>query len=71
MKERFETCRSWETALAIAQPVPGFRMSLHAQGRIKSICVKSHNDALRGVRLVDRESIDLFMESLHEVVPRI
>jgi hypothetical protein len=44
---------------------------LLAQGRIKSICVKSHNDALRGVRLVDRESIDLFMESLHEVVPRI
>ena len=42
-----------------------------AQGRIRSISVKSHNDALRGVRLVDRVSIDLFMESLHEVVPRI
>ena len=37
------------------------------QGRIKSICLKSRNDALRGVRLVDRESIDLFMQSLQEV----
>jgi hypothetical protein len=44
---------------------------LLAQGRIKSICVKLHNDASRGVRLVDRESIDLFMESLNDVVPRI
>src|SRR5580700_3134804 len=44
---------------------------LLAQGRIKSICLKSRNDALRGVRLVDRESIDLFMQSLHQVVPRI
>jgi hypothetical protein len=35
---------------------------LMAKGRIKSICLKSHNKALRGVRLVDRESIDLFME---------
>ena len=41
---------------------------LLAQGRIKSICLKSHNNALRGVRLVDKESIDLFMESLQEVV---
>ena len=41
---------------------------LLAQGRIKSICLKSHNNALRGVRLVDKESIDLFMESLREVV---
>jgi hypothetical protein len=41
---------------------------LMAKGRIKSICLKSHNKALRGVRLVDRESIDLFMESLTEVV---
>ena len=32
--------------------------------RIKSICLKSRNNTLRGVRLVDRESIDLFMESL-------
>jgi hypothetical protein len=41
---------------------------LLAQGRIKSICLKSHNNALRGVRLADKESIDLFMESLKEVV---
>src|SRR6516225_6425108 len=27
---------------------------LFAQGRIKSICLKSHTGALRGVRLVDR-----------------
>jgi hypothetical protein len=40
---------------------------LLAQGRIKSICLKSRNDALRGVRLVDRESIDLFIQSLQEV----
>jgi hypothetical protein len=44
---------------------------LLAQGRIKSICLKSHNNALRGVRLVDKESIDLFMESLQEVVSRL
>ena len=44
---------------------------LLAEGRIKSICLKSHTGAVRGVRLIDRESIDLFMESLHEVVPRI
>ena len=43
---------------------------LIAQARIKSICLKSHNNALRGVRLVDKESIDLFMESLQEVVSR-
>jgi len=40
---------------------------LLGQRRIKSICLKSHNNALRGVRLVDRESIDLFMESLQEI----
>ena len=44
---------------------------LRAQGRIKSICLKSRNDALRGVRLIDRESVDLFMESLQEVASRI
>jgi hypothetical protein len=43
---------------------------LLAQGRIKSICLKSRNDALRGVRLIDRESVDLFMESLYEVASR-
>src|SRR4029077_13627403 len=31
---------------------------LLAQGRIRSICLKAHRDALRGVRLVDRESIE-------------
>ena len=40
---------------------------LLAQERIKSVCLKSHHGALRGVRLVDRESIDLFMQSLQEV----
>src|ERR1700694_5090440 len=40
---------------------------LLGQRRIKSICLKSHNSALRGVRLVDRLSIDLFMESLREI----
>ena len=39
-----------------------------AQGRIKSICLKSHSDALRGVRLVDRESIDLFMQRLQNTI---
>ena len=43
--------------------VQAWQMSADALvGRIKSICLKSHTDALRGVRLVDRESIDLFME---------
>jgi hypothetical protein len=36
---------------------------LLAERRITSICVKSHKAAVRGVRLIDRESIDLFMES--------
>jgi hypothetical protein len=40
---------------------------LLGQRRIKSICLKSRNDALRGVRPVDRESIDLFMESLQKI----
>jgi hypothetical protein len=40
---------------------------LLAEDRIRSICLKSHSSALRGVRLVDRESIDLFMESLREI----
>ena len=42
---------------------------LLAQGRIKSISLKSSSKALRGVRLVDRESIDHFMESL-KVAPK-
>jgi len=41
---------------------------LLAKGRIRSICLRSRRDALRGVRLVDRESIDLFMEILRQVV---
>jgi len=44
---------------------------LLTQGRIKSICLKSHTGALRGVRLVDRESIDQFMETRQEVVSRL
>ena len=40
------------------------------EGRIKSICLKSHHDASRGVRLVDRESIDFIMESLREVISK-
>jgi len=39
------------------------RYELLTERRIKSICVKSHKAAMRGVRLIDRESIDLFMES--------
>jgi hypothetical protein len=44
---------------------------LIGQGRIKSICLKSRNGASRGVRLIDRESVDLFMESLRETASRI
>ena len=40
---------------------------LITKGRINSICLKSHRDAARGVRLLDRKSIDRFMESLQEV----
>jgi predicted DNA-binding transcriptional regulator AlpA len=35
---------------------------LLSDGKIRSICVKSQKWAQRGVRLIDRESIDLFME---------
>jgi hypothetical protein len=41
---------------------------LLTEGRIKSICVKSRKGAQRGVCLIDRESIDLFMEGQREVV---
>jgi hypothetical protein len=44
---------------------------LLAQRRIKSICLKPRNDASRGVRLIDRESVDLFMESLREAASSI
>ena len=43
---------------------------LIAEASIKSICLKSHRDALRGVRLVDRESVDLFMERLQEAASK-
>jgi hypothetical protein len=36
---------------------------LLSNGRIRSICVRSQEGAQRGVRLIDRESIDSFMES--------
>jgi hypothetical protein len=44
---------------------------LLGQGRINSICLKSRNNSSRGVRLIDRESVDLFMESLQEPASRI
>jgi hypothetical protein len=34
---------------------------LISNGKIRSICVKFHKGAERGVRLLDRESIDNFM----------
>ena len=37
---------------------------LISEKRIKSICVKAHKGAARGVRLLDRESIDSFMLAL-------
>jgi hypothetical protein len=33
-----------------------------SEGRIRSICVKSQKGSQRGVRVIDRESIDAFME---------
>src|ERR1700730_17930567 len=44
---------------------------LLAQGRIKSICLKSRSGALRGVRLIDRKPVDLFLESLQEGASRL
>ena len=37
---------------------------LLSERKIRSICVKSHKGAERGVRLLDRESIDTFMLAL-------
>lgn len=34
---------------------------LMAKRKIRSICLKSHKDNVRGVRLIDRESIDQLM----------
>src|ERR1700737_1090591 len=42
------------------------RSKLHellSDGRIRSICLRSQEGAQRGGRLIDRESIDSFMES--------
>jgi hypothetical protein len=39
---------------------------LIAEGRIKSICLKSRKGAARGLRLIDREAIDWFMTSLEK-----
>jgi hypothetical protein len=36
---------------------------LLSEGRVKSICLKAHKGAERGIRLLDRESIDSFMLS--------
>ncbi len=37
---------------------------LLSEGKIQSICLKSHKGAELGVRLLDRESIDTFMLAL-------
>jgi hypothetical protein len=37
---------------------------LLSEGKIRSICLKSHKAAERGMRLLDRESIDTFMLAL-------
>ena len=41
---------------------------LLSERKIRSICLKSHKGAERGVRLLDRESIDTFMLALHSEV---
>jgi len=41
---------------------------LLSERKIRSICVKSHKGAERGVRLLDRESIDTFMLALQSEV---
>jgi hypothetical protein len=41
---------------------------LLSEGKIRSICLKSHKGADRGVRLLDRESIDTFMLALQTKV---
>lgn len=38
--------------------------SLIAAGRLKSVCLKSRKNAMRGVRLIDREEIDRLMLAL-------
>ena len=41
---------------------------LLSERKIRSICLKSHKEAERGVRLLDRESIDTFMLALQSEV---
>ena len=41
---------------------------LLSEGKIRSICVKSHKGAERGVRLLDGGSIDTFMLALQTEV---
>ena len=41
---------------------------LLSERKIRSICLKSHKGAERGVRLLDRESIDTFMLALQSEV---
>jgi hypothetical protein len=41
---------------------------LISEGKIRSICLKSNKRAGRGVRLLDRESIDSFMVALQSEV---
>ena len=41
---------------------------LLSERKIRSICLKSHKRAERGVRLLDRESIDTFMLALQSEV---
>jgi hypothetical protein len=37
-----------------------------ADGRLKSICLKSNKNATRGIRLIDRLAIDALMMQLQE-----
>ena len=41
---------------------------LLGEGKIKSICLKSRKGAQRGIRLLDKESIDSFMLALQTEV---
>ena len=43
-------------------------LDLLSERKIRSICLKSHKGAERGVRLLDRESIDTFMLALQSEV---
>jgi hypothetical protein len=41
---------------------------LIAEGAIKTACLKEHHGAKRGLRLVDRFSLDLFLETLSKPI---